>query len=235
MVDDRQVAVLLFELFQDLAGAVLRAVIDHDDLLLDRDGTHPPEDFVDRVPLVIDRNDDREGQRLGNPEETQLAAERLAQSFEKPVPAFGVVSEFGHRGTQRDVVRRPPSTGEKGNAHPSPGDPPGLRPIDHWLRRIGRYGLPTRRNRAVAVGSPTNAIHIRISEEASRGKPGHRGFASCEWRGPQNESRASIPTKRANGRNGRMRLGSIFVFVSSTWQTIPRGRPRPPAGCRRLA
>ncbi len=60
---------------------------------------------MDRVPLVIDRNDDREGQGLGDPEQTQLAAERLAQGFEKPIPAFGVVGEFGHRGTQRGVVR----------------------------------------------------------------------------------------------------------------------------------
>ena len=83
----------LLHLAEDLARAVGRAVVDHDDLLADRDGADPAEDLVDAPLLVVGGDDDREHQVVGDAEDPQLAAEGLAQRLDQPLPAFGVAGE----------------------------------------------------------------------------------------------------------------------------------------------
>ena len=112
---------------------------------------------MDRVPLVVDRDHDREGQRLGNPEEAQLAAERFAQGFEQPLPAFGVVGEFGASWNSAWSRSSVPSTGETSNERPSPRDPPGLRPLTTGSVGSAAIGLRSRSEPSGCFGSPTNA------------------------------------------------------------------------------
>ena len=53
-------AVLAVHLAQDVARAVLRAVVDDDDLLLDRHRLHLADELADRLRLVVDGDDDGE-------------------------------------------------------------------------------------------------------------------------------------------------------------------------------
>ena len=48
--------------------------------------------------LVVDRDDDREDQVVGNPVDAQLAAERLAQVIDQPFPALVIAGESGYGG-----------------------------------------------------------------------------------------------------------------------------------------
>ena len=97
MIDHFQIAISLFHLAEDLARPVGRAVIDHDDLLANRDGADPSQDLVDRRLLFIDRDHDREDQVLRDSVIAQLAAERLAQLVDEPVPPGGIVGECPDR------------------------------------------------------------------------------------------------------------------------------------------
>ena len=54
-------AVAAVHLAQDFAGAVGRAVVDDQDLLLDGNGGHLPHDLADRLRLVVDRHASRTG------------------------------------------------------------------------------------------------------------------------------------------------------------------------------
>ena len=85
--DDRQVGVARSHLAEDLAGAVGRAVVDDDDLLADRDGADPAEDLVDRLLLVVDRDDDREDQVVGNPDRSRASGRRLRPGSRSAIPA----------------------------------------------------------------------------------------------------------------------------------------------------
>ena len=99
VVDDLQIDVArLFHLAEDLARAVSRAVVDHDDLLPDRNGSHPPEDLVDRGLLVIDRNDDGKRQVVGDPEQTQLAASCLTEYLQQLFSTHLAVAELACAG-----------------------------------------------------------------------------------------------------------------------------------------
>jgi hypothetical protein len=51
---------LLGKARQDVARAVLRPVVNDDQLDPDRNGDHTPDDLFDRLPLVVARHDDRE-------------------------------------------------------------------------------------------------------------------------------------------------------------------------------
>ncbi len=93
-----QVAVALRHLTEDLARAVGRAVVDDDDFLANRDGAHPTEDLANGLLFVIGWDDDRKRQVSGDPVDSQLAAERLTQSVDEPVPALNVVRELRDRG-----------------------------------------------------------------------------------------------------------------------------------------
>src|SRR5690606_16273785 len=53
-------------LLQDLPGAVRRRVVDDDQLLGNVDGAHAPQELTNRVALVIDRDDDRNQQVVGD-------------------------------------------------------------------------------------------------------------------------------------------------------------------------
>src|SRR5262249_49795470 len=88
--DYLQVAVASLHLAEDLAGAVLRAVVDDDDLRADRDLADPAEDLVDGLLFVVAGDDDREDQVGWDAEDAQLAAEGLAQGLDQPLPALGV-------------------------------------------------------------------------------------------------------------------------------------------------
>ena len=60
---------------------------------------------MDRLPFVVDRNDHRKRQGIRNPVEPELAAERLAQRSQEPIPALGIIGELRRSRTQSRVVR----------------------------------------------------------------------------------------------------------------------------------
>ena len=55
---------LALQFLEDRARTVRRAIVDHDELDAHVDGEHAPDDFVDRVTLVVDRHHHRE-KRVG--------------------------------------------------------------------------------------------------------------------------------------------------------------------------
>ena len=63
-LEDQLERQLLGKLRQDVARAVLRAVVDDDELGADRDGQHAPDDLLDRRALVVAGHHDRQ-QRIG--------------------------------------------------------------------------------------------------------------------------------------------------------------------------
>ena len=93
---------------EDLAGAVLRAVVDQDDLLRDRDGADLAEDLVDRVPLVVDRDHDREDQVVRDPIDPQPAADRVAEDADQPLPVLVFLSrrQLGRAHHADDLINR---------------------------------------------------------------------------------------------------------------------------------
>src|SRR5205814_2213731 len=89
VVDDRQRGLLGGEGAEDIAGAVAGAVVDEDDLLGQRDGLDTAEDLADRVPLVVDRDDDRQEKVIGDAVDAELAAERLTQEAAHALLSLG--------------------------------------------------------------------------------------------------------------------------------------------------
>ena len=67
LLEDQPEAVLLLETRQDVARAVGRTVVDHDQLDSHRLGEYPADDLLNRRPLVVDGHHDRQQRVLQNP------------------------------------------------------------------------------------------------------------------------------------------------------------------------
>ena len=78
-------ALVPLHLGQHVAGAVRAAVVDHDDFLGNADRPNAPDDLANRPFLVVNGNDHRKPQVLGNPVDAQPPANRLAQPVLEPL------------------------------------------------------------------------------------------------------------------------------------------------------
>ena len=96
MVDDRQLGLLGGQRLEDVAGAVRGAVVDEDDLLRHGNGLDAVEDLAERVPLVVDRDNDREHKVVGDSVDAQVAADGFAQDAEQDLTPLLIVGRKGH-------------------------------------------------------------------------------------------------------------------------------------------
>ena len=185
---DRQVGLGRLPLAEQLGRAVLRAVVDEDDLLRDRHGADLADDLGERVHLVVDGDHDREDQVVGDLEDPQVTAGGLAEEAGEGL-VVGLVRRVGDLRGSRCVRGRRRSSRTSGD-----------RPRDRRPSARGR-GRSVRADYRTAESSernpPPRPRRFEMTRPAPR-KPWRRADLAVGSRGSGPRGRRS-PTRGGHG------------------------------------